>query len=451
MNARKSPQKDARHNAPRRQQLAVFIGDVRCGTLVEARTGALSFKYDIDYEGVPLSLAMPIGLAEYGDRVVRPYFMGLLPDEESTRAAIGARYGVSGDNPFRLLACIGGDCPGAVRVLADEQDEGAQTEPDALVELSNEDVAVLLADVKENASAAWTGREASGGRWSLGGCQAKVALCRRGGKWFRCEGASPSTHILKPGVAGMANQALVEYLSMKTAEGVGLPTAAASFERFAGEWAIVVERYDRAKNGQAVVRIHQEDLCQALGVSPLRKYADQGGPNTPQIIALLKKTGAYSRDNVYRFVLYLFFNYLIGATDAHAKNHSLVFPAAGQARLAPLYDVASIAPYKSLAPRSRKPLRAALSIGGENRFGCVGGEEVEKMVEQCGLEECGLGAEMLKRRFAEMAEAVPLALAAELERALADKLPGAEQVAAPMQSEIKANCRRALSSLGAAC
>ena len=434
-------------SARRNSQLAVFIGDARCGTLAEAVTGALSFRYEASYEGVPLSLSMPIGLAEYGDRVARPYFMGLLPDEEATRAAIGAKYGVSGDNPFRLLACIGGDCPGAVRVLADDAADGTRTSSAALVELSDEDVAALLAAVRENASAAWTGWGELGGRWSLGGCQAKLALCRRGGTWFRCEGSAPSTHILKPGVAGMDNQALVEYLSMRVADAIGLPTAGVSFERFEDEWAVVIERYDRARNGQMVERIHQEDLCQALGVSPLRKYADQGGPSTPQILALLKETGAHARDNVYRFVLYLFFNYLIGATDAHAKNHSLVFPAAGQVRLAPLYDVASIAPYKSLAPSRHKPLRAALSIGGENRFGFVGGEEVERMAGQCGLEECGLGAEMLKRRFAEMAEAIPPALAAELERATADGLPGVEQVADPMLKEIGANCRRTLSAL----
>ena len=76
-------------------------------------------------------------------------------------------------------------------------------------------------------------------------------------------------------------------------------------------------------------------------------------------------------------ILYLFFNYLIGATDAHAKNHALLHVGRDDVRLAPLYDVASMAPYRSLAPTQRKPLRAALSIGGENRFGMVGSRNVE--------------------------------------------------------------------------
>lgn len=433
----------ARHGS----ELAVFIGDSRCGVLSQASTGALAFCYDPDYSGVPLSCSMPVGLTVYGDRAVRPYLMGLLPDEESTRAAIGAKFGVSGDNPFKLLAHIGCDCPGAVRVLPlDGEKSPAVT--DGLVRLGDKDVAQLLLDIKENASAAWTGEDGFDGRWSLGGCQAKVALRQQDGCWYRCEGGAPSTHILKPGVAGMANQALVEYLSMRVADAVGLPTACVSYERFADQWAVVIERYDRYFEGENVVRVHQEDLCQALGVSPLRKYADQGGPNTPQIIELLRGTGASSKENVYRYILYLYFNYLIGATDAHAKNHSLVFYGADKIRLAPLYDVASIAPYQSLAPRRRKPLRAALSIGGENRFGLVGKEHVEKMVENCGLDGLGLDVGMLVNRFAMMANMVPAAVEDEVARAVAGGLPGAAEVGEPMKSEIAQNCARTLRNLG---
>ncbi len=431
----------------RASKLAVYIGDARCGVLSQATTGSLTFCYDPDYDGVPLSCSMPVGLTVYGDRAVRPYLMGLLPDEESTRAAIGAKFGVSGDNPFKLLAHIGGDCPGAVRVLSlDGEKDLARS--DGLTELSDADVAQLLLDIKENASAAWTGEDGFDGRWSLGGCQAKVALRRREGRWYRCEGGSPSTHILKPGVTGMKNQALVEFLSMRVAEAIGLPTAYATYERFVDEWAVVIERYDRQLVGEKVVRIHQEDLCQALGISPLRKYADQGGPNTPQIIELLKNTGALGKENVYRFLLYLFFNYLIGATDAHAKNHSLVFFGADDIRLAPLYDVASIAPYQSLTPRRRKPLRAALSIGGENRFGLVGAEHVEKMVENCGLAAMGLDADMLVGRFKTMAKMVPEAVDAEVTRAVADGLPGAAEVGEAMKSEIGQNCARTIRNLG---
>lgn len=429
------------------ENLEVFIGDACCGTLHEARTGALSFQYSRDYAGVPLSLSMPVGLEEYGDRTVRPYLMGLLPDDESTRAAIGARYGVSGDNPFRLLAHIGSDCPGAVRVLDHSGCAEGPKGPAGRVELSDAEIAVILRDIRERASAAWTGQSEFLGRWSLGGCQAKTALCKMDGRWFGCEGNVPSTHILKPGIAGFRNQALVEYLSMRTASSIGLPTARVGFEQFEDEWAVVIERYDRLCAGERIRRVHQEDFCQALGVSPLRKYADQGGPNTLRIIDLLGRTGGRAAENIHRFVLYLFFNYLVGATDAHAKNYSLVFIAPGDIRLAPLYDVASIAPYQGLSPRHRKPLRAAMSIGGENRFGCVTAEDVEKMVRSCGLGGYGLSARVLIRQFRRMAEMLPPSVTAEVDNASEMKLPGVDAVGAPLVKEITENCRRTLSSL----
>lgn len=429
------------------RELAVFIGNERCGTLNEANTGALAFEYLPGYEGVPLSLSMPVALSKYGDRVVRPYLMGLLPDEETTRAAIGAKYGVSGDNPFRLLAHIGNDCPGAVRVIDEGENGAASRRSPELTELSDSEIATILAEIRESAPAAWAGQGDLAGHWSLGGCQAKTTLCRLDGRWHACEGAAPSTHILKPGVAGMNNQALVEYLSTHVADSIGLPTAGVSFERFDDEWAIVVERFDRFRGANGIERLHQEDFCQALGVSPLRKYAEQGGPNALQVMELLKGTGDRARSNVHRFALYLFFNYLIGATDAHAKNYSLVLFSADDVRLAPLYDVASIAPYRSLGPKRRKPLRAAMSIGGENRFGCVGAEHVEKMVDNCGLEELGLGAGVLVRQFRAMAEAIPAALASEVERAADEGLPGIDAIRKPMEKEIGDNCHRSLSLL----
>lgn len=429
-------------------ELAVYISGTRCGLIREDRYGALSFEYDPEYRGIPLSLSMPVGLARYGDRTVRPYLMGLLPDDESTRAAIGASKGVSGNNPFRLLCLMGLDCPGAVQICPVDAPLATEKAEDNLVFLSDEEIGERLAAVRENAAAAWTGAEASEGHWSLGGCQAKIALRLEGDIWYECLGSAATTHILKPGVAGFEHQALVEYLSMETAREIGLPTAEVAYRTFGGEGAVVIKRYDRAPGDEGGVRrIHQEDLCQTLSVPPTAKYPEQGGPSTPQIIELLKRTGANARGNVYRFILYLLFNYLIGATDAHAKNHSLLFVGTDDVRLAPLYDVASMAPYRSLAPRQRKPLRTALSIGGENRFGLVGAEHVEKMVQLCGLESLGLDATFLRSRFLTMAEMVPEAVAHVLEDARRRGLREANAVAEPMRSEIATNCRRTIERL----
>lgn len=433
---------------PETTELAVYVSGTHCGTLREDRHRALSFEYAHGYDGVPLSLSMPVGLARYEDRVVRPYLEGLLPDDESTRTAIGAPYGISGNNPFRLLRIIGLDCPGAVQICPKDSRPPSESETKDLVELSEHEIAIRLANVRENAASAWTSVPENAEHWSLGGWQAKIALRKQGAHWFECLGAAATTHILKPGVADLDHQALVEYLSMKIAKEIGLPVAEVEYHLFEDEPAIIVERYDRSHDPRGQVqRIHQEDLCQALGVSPSLKYAEQGGPSTPQIVSLLRDTGTRSRENVYRFVLYLFFNYLIGATDAHAKNHSIVYWSKDDIRLAPLYDIASIAPYQSIRPRQRKPLRAALSIGGENRFGMVGEAQVEKMVASCKMDDLGLSAELLCDRFRTMASLLPDSVDVVVSRARDDRLEGIEAIGPTMCSEIRGNCERTLGLL----
>lgn len=428
-------------------ELKVSIAGTPCGLLREDSHGALSFEYLPEYRGVPLSLSMPIGLATYGDRVVRPYLMGLLPDSETTRASIAATYGISGDNPFRLLGAIGLDCPGAVQIFNPENIQSS-SQDDELIPISDAEISVKLSAIQQDAAAAWTGKPRIEGHWSLGGCQAKIALRQQGKQWFECPGAFATTHILKPGIEGMNHQALVEYLSMRIADTIGLPTAHVTYRFFQDAPAIVIERYDRQVSSDGnVIRIHQEDLCQALSVSPTCKYAEQGGPTTPQIIDLLKRTGVNAKDNVYRFVLYLFFNYLIGATDAHAKNHSLLFEDARNIILAPLYDVASIAPYRSLTPSKRQPLRAALSIGGENRFGMLDAKHVTKMVRNCELETLGLDSNLLIGRLRTMAQLIPDATDGVIEQAKALDPAGVESIGPGMSCEIHSNCSRTLALL----
>lgn len=134
--------------------------------------------------------------------------------------------------------------------------------------------------------------------------------------------------------------------------------------QFAEESAIVVDRYDRRPNSNGLARVHQEDVCQALGVAPARKYQNEGGPS-PKDLAHLLRTSMPPRvadDAIWRFLDALAWNWLIAGTDAHAKNYSLLL-ASGQVRLAPLYDVASALPYGV----HEKKLRFAMKIGGDYR------------------------------------------------------------------------------------
>jgi serine/threonine-protein kinase HipA len=123
----------------------------------------------------------------------------------------------------------------------------------------------------------------------------------------------------------------------------------------------VVTRYDRSLDGKTVLRVHQEDACQALSVPPARKYQNEGGPTAADVAALLRRSmpPVIAEEAVERFADALIWNWLIGGTDAHAKNYSLLL-SGGQVRLAPLYDIASALPYGT----HERKLRLAMKIGG---------------------------------------------------------------------------------------
>ena len=428
------------------KSLYVYIGDAYAGRLMEDRHGSLSFEYDEAYRGVPLSLSMPTGLARYHDRTVRPYLEGLLPDDANTREKLGEMFGVSGNNPFRLLGGIGNDCPGAIRMRATREDGGRQTagrHGGELVELTEADIERRLRDIREDAARAWTEHPREESRWSLAGCQAKFAVRLRAGRWYACLGDEATTHLVKPGIAGLPHQALVEYLTMRCAANIGLPVAKTDYRLFGVEPAIVIARYDRVQDRYGNIRrLHQEDLCQALGVSPQKKYAEDGGPSSVDVFEVLAKTGQNASDNLYRFVLYLFFNYLMGATDAHAKNYSVLLLGERDVRLAPLYDVASMAPYADLSPERRKPIRTAMSIGGENRFGMVERKHIEKMVSTTCLSDFGFEGEMLSNAMHLMAERIPPALDAAINELKDSGLASGEDVVRSMVHGVRAICSR---------
>lgn len=363
-----------------RKRLAVYIAGVLAGNLYRDARGEETFEYEANYAGVPLSLSMPLSAKSYGRDKVRPYLFGLLPDDRETRRRLGLRYGVSGENPLALLEHIGLDCPGAVQICPVDSPE-LLDRGETLVPLSDADIAARLSDLNSReAIASWILEDE---HWSLGGTQNKFALRRLGGEWFQCGGSAATTHIIKPGITRLKYQALDEYACMLLAKTVGLPCADVDYCRFLEEPAIVVSRFDRLSLPDGtVVRIHQEDMCQALSVMPDHKYTFEGGPAAADILVLLRKAGG-TREAL-AFVGMLFYNYLIGASDAHAKNYSVLLGSDGGASLAPLYDVASILPYDSLI---HMEARAAMGIGGENRFGRVGKRAIRRFAEQNELDE----------------------------------------------------------------
>ncbi|MDO4538172.1 MAG: type II toxin-antitoxin system HipA family toxin [Coriobacteriales bacterium] len=416
------------------RKLSVFIAGSRAGTLAQNDNGARTFTYDAEYEGLPLSLSMPVSNQTYPPRVVDPYLLGLLPDDEHIRRQAGKRFGVSGNNPFALLSHMGLDCPGAIQFCPPE-DEARIERPQELIPLTDEQIAQRLSPRSGRQADTWFH---PGERWSLGGHQSKFALRLVNGAWYECGGAAATTHILKPGIEGMSLEALDEYVTMRIAHSCGLPAARVDYQVFADVPAIVVTRYDRRVVGATVERIHQEDLCQAMGVSPEKKYAEDGGPSTPHVLNALRQTTDPQR-SVRVFAAMLFFNYLMGAPDAHAKNYSLLHMKPNLCTLAPLYDVASGLPYGS---EGNRPPRMAMSIGGENRLGYVHRTHVERFAQDAKMDsqDCVNLMANLCQRIMRSAQAV-------IDQTQRMGVEGADELADRLIPKVEANCRRTLQQL----
>lgn len=347
--------------------LAVVLDEVVAGTLTRSAGGRLAFSYDETYRNradtTPLSLSLPKQIRRHAGAALEAWLWGLLPDNDAVLQRWGRQFHVSPSSPFALLSTpVGEDCAGAVRFISADQIEQLLARPGSVAWLSEEEIAQRLSDLRADATS-WLGRSFTG-QFSLAGAQAKTALLLRDGRWGVPSGATPTTHILKPAVAGLDDHDLNEHLCLDAARRAGLIGARTRIERFGEETAVVVTRYDRIVTGETIRRVHQEDLCQALGIPPARKYQNEGGPGPVEIVRLLRAAmrPATAENAVRRFADALAWNWLIAGTDAHAKNYSLLL-AGPETRLAPLYDIASALPYGSHERR----LRLAMKLGGDYR------------------------------------------------------------------------------------
>ncbi|MGH2904120.1 MAG: type II toxin-antitoxin system HipA family toxin [Solirubrobacteraceae bacterium] len=420
--------------------LLVILDDSVAGTLTRLRGGRLRFDYDPGYQQrpgrTPLSLSMPVQVASHADRVITPWLWGLLPDNDAVLRRWARDFHVSAASPFSLLSTpIGEDCAGAVRFAAPDEVDRVLGRPGDVAWLSDDDVGERLRELREDATA-WLGRSFTG-QFSLAGAQAKTALLCKDGRWGVPSGAPPTTHMLKPAVIGLDDHDLNEHLCLDAARRAGLLVARTTLTRFGEETAVVVARYDRRTSpGGNIARVHQEDLCQALGEPPSRKYQNEGGPRPAQIARLLRNAmpPTVAEDAVRRFADALIWNWLIGGTDAHAKNYSLLL-AAEQVRIAPLYDVASALPY---GVHERK-LRFAMKIGSSYDV------FPHRNTWPGAARDLGLDADALVERARELAVVGPDAFAAAVNSpdvvALDRGLPG---VLLDLVADRAARCRKLL-------
>jgi serine/threonine-protein kinase HipA len=348
-------------------ELVTLLAGAEIGRLYRDARGRLTFVYSPEWRGAedayPLSLSMPLAAREHGPAAIEPFLWGLLPDNAQVLERWGKKFQVSPRNVFALIGNVGEDCAGAVQFVRPERVDALTHGRGDIEWLDDAGVEARLKALREDHAAWRLPRDT--GQFSLAGAQPKTALLFEDGRWGVPSGRTPTTHMLKPPTGLFDGHAENEHICLNLARSLGMPTAASRVVRFGEEVAIAVERYDRIRAGNQRVRVHQEDICQAMAVMPTRKDQNEGGPGVADIVGLLRIHSSVPGEDVSTFIDALAFNWLIAGTDAHAKNYSLLISGGPRIRLAPLYDVASLSPYPEFDPWRTK---ASMKIGGEYRL-----------------------------------------------------------------------------------
>ncbi len=378
------------------------------------------------------------GLApnRYSGAPVMAVFDNLLPDSDLIRRRVAERVGAEGVDAFSLLSQIGRDCIGALQFLPDGQ------EPQPMSELTGELVdEVQIGAILSDLDLAPLGiRRENDFRISVAGAQEKTALLRRDGQWIEPTGTTPTTHIIKPQIGRLPNGMDLsdsvenEYLCLKLMEAFGLRAANVEMAQFGDKKALVVERFDRRWTSDGrLIRLPQEDCCQALSVVPTQKYQNEGGPGISDIMDLLLGSDDPNKDRYDFFKANVLF-WLLGATDGHGKNFSVSLLPGGRFRMTPLYDVLTVQPTVDARQIERKYFKLAMNFGNSNHYkvsNIVGRHIVETGV-QSGLSRAvvqGLFEELqetshaiVEATFNQLQEDFPESLLASIDGALKARL-----------------------------
>lgn len=328
------------------QSLAVLLHGQHVADLVRG-TGRLGARLHYVRSDVqPLSISLRTGRRPHAAEKVTPWLQGLLPDDGRVLSRWTEAFDLPDSTPFSILSSpVGRDCAGAVQFCRHEEIDYLRSRPGSLDPLRDDEFEAIISAL-HNDSLAWLGDPTSL-QFSLSGGETKTALHCAGQRWFKPSGATPSTHILKPELKlrRFDDLPLNEHLCQTAARNLGLPAAHTQIADIGGIQTVIIERFDRSDTQGEFVRLHQEDLCQALGLPPSKKYENKGGPTIANLAGVLRKHSTDAHGDLNRYRDALIFNWLIAGSDAHAKNYS-VFLDSDSARLAPLYDLASGLPYR---------------------------------------------------------------------------------------------------------
>jgi serine/threonine-protein kinase HipA len=395
--------------------LHVLLNNRLVGQLKKAASGAIDFQYDPTWlswdHAFPISLSLPLREDIFRGEPVTAVFENLLPDADSLRRRVAEKVGSVGTDAFSLLSAIGRDCVGALQFNgADEEIPEGEVGAISGVRVNDAAIEKLLQGLAQ--SPLGLSRDEAF-RISIAGAQEKTALLRQKGRWLKPHGTTPTTHIFKkqigrlPNGLDLSNSVENEFYCLKLAAAFGLPVAQADIHSFGGTKALVIERFDRRwTKDTRLLRLPQEDCCQALSVPPTRKYQSDGGAGLIQLLDLLKGSDHPAQDQKTVLKAQMLF-WLIGATDGHAKNFSIFLGPDGSYHLTPLYDVLTAEPSFRARQIPRKQMNLAMSVGHNHH--CRISEITGRHFIQTG-ESAGLAKSLVREAMEEMADVAPQAI-----------------------------------------
>lgn len=307
------------------KELSVRLHGLQVGVL-RLVNGKMEFTYDENAQN-PISLSLPLQKEPFKEKVCRAFFGGLLPENPNMRELLAKKYNINVNDDFKLLKEIGRDCAGALSFheMTEPQKSYQMLKIEGSI-LSDEELTKYLEELPY--------RPYLGKRLSLAGAQEKTAVCVINGKIALPNDDIPTTHIIKTALPKYVQSIQNEYICMKAAKEIGLEVAEVEIRKVGEIEFLLVERFDRKySNNLECERILQEDFAQSLGVQARDKYK----VTFKDCLKVLNQTATPANSKL-RFVRQVIFNYLIGNTDAHAKNFSVYLTNDG-ITLTPAYDL----------------------------------------------------------------------------------------------------------------
>ena len=353
-----------------RRMLDVYVGSSKVGMYSREPSSATSFRYDPEWlssdKAFPISVSMPLTDRVWSGESAASYFDGLLPDDRTVREKIAAREQADSAGIFDLLAVLGRDCVGALRFVPEGLDPGDPTNMEFRL-VSDDEIAVRITSLEITPLGVHLDEDDF--RISIAGVQEKTAFLQINNQWQLPLGPTPTSHIFKPAMkkgptgADFSDTPWNEWLCLELCRALGLESAKAEVLIFNDKPVIAIERFDRVWQEEVLYRLPQEDMCQALGVPPVRKYQSDGGPGIVDVLDFLNGAIIPYEDRMVFMKAQVVF-WLLAAIDGHAKNFSIFLSPDGY-RLTPLYDVISAAPWPEFPDQK---IKLAMALGSKNHY-----------------------------------------------------------------------------------